>query len=115
MCWSKATNGRIVEAVADIQARTGPTPPEGLAVAGRSAAAMLTACLIELSYYPEPGPLGPIGFNSDWEPAAEQDHPPSSLPRCRTGSVARFIKAFLPERENDPLLAGGATSSARDL
>lgn len=38
----------IDEAVADIQARMGPTPPEGLAAAGRSAAAMLTACLIEL-------------------------------------------------------------------
>ena len=43
----------IDEAVGDITTRMGPSPPLELAGAGKSAAAMLTACLIELSYYPE--------------------------------------------------------------
>jgi hypothetical protein len=43
----------IDEAVADIEGWLGPTPPLEVTDAARSTAAMLTACLIELSYFPE--------------------------------------------------------------
>ena len=43
----------IDQAVADVQAWLGPTPPPELAAAARVAAALEVACLIELSYYPE--------------------------------------------------------------
>jgi hypothetical protein len=43
----------INEAVIDIQAQLGPWLPVELADAARSAAALRTACLIELSHFPE--------------------------------------------------------------
>ena len=47
----------IDQAVADVQAWLGPSPPAELADAARVAAALDTACLIELSYYPRAGAL----------------------------------------------------------
>jgi hypothetical protein len=43
----------IDQAVADVKAWLGPTPPAEIADAAKVAAALDTACLIELSYYPE--------------------------------------------------------------
>jgi hypothetical protein len=56
----------IEEAVGDIKTRIGPTPPAELAGAGRSAAAMFTACLIELSYYPEQVRSDRSAFEQYW-------------------------------------------------
>lgn len=57
----------IEEAVVDIEARMGATPPLELAGAGKSAAAMLTACLIELSYFPEQVRSDRSAFSEYWE------------------------------------------------
>ena len=57
----------IEEAVADIEARIGMSPPLELAGAGKSTAAMLTACLIELSYYPEQVQSNRSAFDQYWE------------------------------------------------
>jgi hypothetical protein len=43
----------IDQAVADVQAWLGPSPPEDLADAATVAVALDCACLIELSYFPE--------------------------------------------------------------
>jgi hypothetical protein len=56
----------INEAVADIQARMGLSPPPELAGAGKSAAAMMAACLIELSYFPEQVRSDRSAFESYW-------------------------------------------------
>ena len=57
----------IEEAVADIQAGMGLSRPLELAGAGRSAAAMLTACTIELSYFPEQVQSNRSAFQEYWE------------------------------------------------
>jgi hypothetical protein len=57
----------IEEAVTDIQARMGMSPPPELAGAGTSSAAMLTACLIELSYFPELVRSDRSAFSEYWE------------------------------------------------
>jgi hypothetical protein len=57
----------IYEAVADVQARMGATPPAELADAGRSSAAMMAACLIELSYFPEQLRPDRSAFREYWE------------------------------------------------
>lgn len=56
----------IGEAVGDIQARMGTSPPPELAGAGKSAAAMLTACLVELSYFPEQVRSDRSAFEQYW-------------------------------------------------
>jgi hypothetical protein len=57
----------IGEAVADIEGRLGPTPPAEVTDAARSTAAMLTACLIELSYFPEQVRSDRSAFQEYWE------------------------------------------------
>jgi len=57
----------IDEAVADVQARMGPSPPAELADAGRFAAALETACLIELSYWPEQVQSNRSAYQEYWE------------------------------------------------
>jgi hypothetical protein len=57
----------IEEAVGDIEARMGATPPAALADAGRSSAAMMAACLIELSYFPEQVRSDRSAFREYWE------------------------------------------------
>jgi hypothetical protein len=57
----------IDEAVGDIEARMGPTPPEELAGAGKSAAAMMTACLVQLSYFPEQVQSNRSAYQEYWE------------------------------------------------
>jgi hypothetical protein len=57
----------IEEAVGDIEARMGMSPPPELAGAGKSAAAMMAACLVELSYFPEQVRTERSAFNSYWE------------------------------------------------
>jgi hypothetical protein len=52
----------IDQAVADVQAWLGPNPPPELAGAARAAAALDTACLIELSYFPEQVQAGRSAF-----------------------------------------------------
>lgn len=64
---SSQTITLIDEAVADIQARMGLSPPPELARAGKSAAAMLTACMIELSYFPEQVQSNRSAFQEYWE------------------------------------------------
>jgi hypothetical protein len=56
----------IEEAVADIEARMGLSPPPELAGAGKSAAAMMAACLIELSYFPEQVRSDRSAFEAYW-------------------------------------------------
>jgi hypothetical protein len=83
----------IGEAVGDIHARIGPTPPVELEGAGRSAAAMLAACLIELSYLPEQV-LGPQRVRPLLDAAAEQDHGPAGRrARARAGRQPRELDA----------------------
>jgi hypothetical protein len=57
----------IDEAVADVQARMGQSPPPELAGAGKSAAAMMAACLVELSYFPEQVRSDRSAFSEYWE------------------------------------------------
>jgi hypothetical protein len=64
---SSQTITLIEEAVADIQARMGGSPPPELAGAGKSAAAMMAACLVELSYFPEQVRTDRSAFQSYWE------------------------------------------------
>jgi hypothetical protein len=57
----------IDEAVGDVAGRMGPTPPPEIAGAGKSAAAMMAACLIELSYFPEQVRSDRSAFSEYWD------------------------------------------------
>ena len=75
----------IDEAVADMQARIGATPPIELEAGGRSAAAMMTACLIELSYYPEQVQSNRSAFQEYWELLQSKITALQDRPRPRAG------------------------------
>ena len=62
---------------------------------------MLTACLIELSYYPEPGPLGPIAFQLRLGACCRTRSPalkPSALPDRFRCALHQSVSARARER-----------------